>query len=164
MSYYKGLDVLLDAMPAVWERLPELRLTVAGEGQVPDHPLLADPRVACRFEHIAEAAVPPLFGAATCVVLPYRQASQSGVGSLAREFGRAVVATRVGGLPALVTDDWGRLVAPEDPAALTAAILEVVETPGLAAAMGEAAAASLGGSDWASVGASTVAAYRRHLL
>jgi glycosyltransferase involved in cell wall biosynthesis len=164
ISHYKGLDTLLDAMPAVWERLPELRLTVAGEGEVPEHPLLADPRVECRFEHVPEETVPPLFAAVTCLVLPYRQASQSGVGSLAREYGRAVVATRVGGLPELIGTDWGRLVEPEDPAALAAAILEVVETPGLAAAMGDAAASSLGGSDWASVGAATVAAYRQHLL
>jgi glycosyltransferase involved in cell wall biosynthesis len=164
MSHYKGLDVLLDAMPAVWERLPELRLTVAGEGTVPEHPLLGDERVERRFEHVPESAIPSLFAAATCLVLPYRQASQSGVGSLAREHGRAVVATRVGGLPELVGEDWGRLVEPEDPAALAAAILEVVETPGLAAAMGEAAASSLGGSDWASVGAATLAAYRRHLI
>jgi glycosyltransferase involved in cell wall biosynthesis len=163
MSHYKGLDVLLDAMPAVWERQPELRLTLAGEGTVPDHPLLANRRVECRFEHVPEAAIPPLFAAATCVVLPYRQASQSGVGSLAREHGRAVLATRVGGLPELVGEDWGRLVEPEDPAALAAAILELVETPGLAAAMGAAAASSLGDSDWASVGAATLAAYRRHL-
>jgi glycosyltransferase involved in cell wall biosynthesis len=164
MSHYKGLDVLLDAMPAVWERLPELRLTVAGEGDVAAHPLLADERVECRFEHVPEAAIAPLFAAATCVVLPYRQASQSGVGSLAREHGRAVVATEVGGLPELVGEDWGRLVAPEDPAALAAAILELLETPGLAAAMGVAAASSLGDSGWASVGAATLAAYRRHLL
>ena len=164
MSHYKGLDVLLDAMPAVWERLPELRLTVAGGGQVANHPLLADPRVECRFEHVPEDVIPALFAAATCVVLPYREASQSGVGSLARGHGRAVVATRVGGLPELVGDDWGRLVEPEDPRALATAILEVVETPGLAAALGEAAASSLGGSDWDSVAAATVAAYRRHLL
>lgn len=164
VSHYKGLDVLLDAMPAVWARMPELRLKVAGEGQVPDHPVLADPRVEAHFEHVPEEAVPALFAAATCVVLPYRQASQSGVGSLAREYGRAVVATRVGGLPELVGREWGRLVEPEDPAALAAAILEVVETPRVAAAMGEAAASSLGESDWAGVGAATLAAYRRHLL
>jgi glycosyltransferase involved in cell wall biosynthesis len=164
MSHYKGLDVLLDAMPRIWEHHPELRLTVAGGGPVEDHPLLADPRVVSRFEHVAEGAVPELFGAASCLVLPYRQASQSGVGSLAREYGRAVVATRVGGLPELITADWGRLVEPEDPAALATAILEVIDTPGLAARMGEAAARSLGESSWRSVAERTVAAYRAHLL
>jgi glycosyltransferase involved in cell wall biosynthesis len=163
ISHYKGLDVLLDAMPALWLRQPQLTLTVAGEGEVPDHPVLSDPRVRARFEHVSEAEVPGLFAAATCVVLPYRQASQSGVGSLARQFGRPVVATRVGGLPELVGRDWGRLVEPEDPEALATAVLELLETPGLAARMAVAAAGEAD-SDWDSVAASTVAAYRRHLL
>jgi glycosyltransferase involved in cell wall biosynthesis len=163
MSHYKGLDVLLDAMPALWEDDPELPLTVAGEGQPPDHPLLADPRVETRFEHVPEEALPGLFAGATCLVLPYRQASQSGVGSLAREHGRPVVATRVGGLPELITPDWGRLVAPEDPAALATAIAEVIGTPGLAESMGRAGAESLGHSDWSAVAAKTLAAYRAHL-
>jgi glycosyltransferase involved in cell wall biosynthesis len=164
MSHYKGLDVLLDAMPRVWERRPQATLTVAGEGEVPDHPVLADPRVLTRFEHVPEEAIAPLFAAATCLVLPYRQASQSGVGSLAREHGRAVIATRVGGLPELVTPEWGRIVEPEDAGALAGAILELLETPGLAAAMGRAAAESLSESSWRSVAERTVAAYRAHLL
>jgi glycosyltransferase involved in cell wall biosynthesis len=166
ISHYKGLDVLLEAMPQVWERRPELTLTIAGEidGELPRHPVLDDARVTKRIEHVPETALPRLFGESTCLVLPYRQASQSGVGSLAREYGRGVIATRVGGLPELVGPDWGRLVAPEDPRALAAAILELVETPGLAAAMGEAAAASLGRSAWPAVAEATVAAYRRHLL
>jgi glycosyltransferase involved in cell wall biosynthesis len=163
MSHYKGLDVLLDAMPALWENDPELRLTIAGEGQVAEHPLLADPRVETRFEHIPEEALTDLFAAATCLVLPYRQASQSGVGSLAREHGRPVVATGVGGLPELITPDWGRLVPPEDPTALAAAIAEVIGTPGLAESMGRAGAESLGESDWSAVATKTLAAYRAHL-
>ncbi|MGB7686417.1 MAG: glycosyltransferase family 4 protein, partial [Solirubrobacterales bacterium] len=70
ISHYKGLDVLLDAMPALWEEDPSLRLTVAGEGTPPDHPLLADPRIETRFEHLPEEALPGLFANATCVVLP----------------------------------------------------------------------------------------------
>jgi glycosyltransferase involved in cell wall biosynthesis len=164
MSHYKGLDVLLDAMPRVWERRPEATLTVAGEGEIPEHPVLADRRVRRRIEHVPEQDLPALFAACTCLVLPYRQASQSGVGSLAREHGRAVIATRVGGLPELVGPDWGRIVAPEDPEALAGAILELLGTPGLAEAMGRAAAESLRESSWRAVAERTVAAYRAHLL
>ena len=35
MSRYKGLDVLLHAMPRIWRRVPETRLVVAGAGQLP---------------------------------------------------------------------------------------------------------------------------------
>jgi glycosyltransferase involved in cell wall biosynthesis len=165
MSYYKGLDVLLDAMTSVWEARPGVRLTVAGEGEIPAHDALDDSRVTVRREHVAEEELPGLFGAASCLVLPYRQASQSGVGSLAMQHGRAVVASAVGGLPELVGPEWGRLVAPENPAALAEAILELLGTPGLAEEMGRNAAAAVAAEiGWKSVAERTVDCYRRHLL
>ena len=164
ISYYKGLDILLDAMPAIWERLPGLTLTVAGSGALPAHEVLGDSRVTLRAEHIPEGAVSTLFAEATCVVLPYRQASQSGVGSEAKQHGRAIVAAAVGGLPDLVSNDCGRLVPPEDAGALAEAIVEVIGTPGLATEMGRCAAAAAGGSGWASVAVKTLEAYHRHLL
>jgi glycosyltransferase involved in cell wall biosynthesis len=163
ISHYKGLDVLLDAMPSVWRRRDDLGLVIAGEGDIPDHPVLADARVSVFEGHVPEREVPGLLAAATCVVLPYRQASQSGVGSLARQHGRPVVATEVGGLPELVDASWGRLVPPEDARALATAILEVVDTPGLAEQLGSAALAE-GEASWRSVAKGTIAAYRRHLL
>jgi glycosyltransferase involved in cell wall biosynthesis len=164
ISHYKGLDTLLEAMPLVWERQPEVTLTIAGEGALPSHPALADGRVLLRAEHVPEEEVAGLFAASTCAVLPYRQASQSGVGSEAKRFGRAIVATSVGGLPELVDRDCGRLVAPESPAALAEAIVEVVATPGLAEQMGRNASASGSDSSWRNVAARTLAAYRRELL
>lgn len=163
ISHYKGLDTLLDAMPAVWERAPETTLVVAGSGEFEPNPVLADPRVTLRHEHVAEEAVPGLFEAATCVVLPYRQASQSGIGSEAKQYGRAMIVTDVGGLPDLVADGGGRVVPAEDPPALAAAIVELVTTPGLAAEVGAEAAASIGEASWDNVGAMTLAAYRRYL-
>ena len=116
-------------MPAVWERLPETTLTVAGSGEIePEHPVLADPRVTLRDEHVPEEAVPGLFDAATCVVLPYRQASQSGVGSEAKQYGR-----RDDRRPtSAACRTWSPARAAgwcpaEDPPALAAAIVEVAE-------------------------------------
>jgi hypothetical protein len=60
-TYYKGLDVLLDALPRVWERVPGTRLVIAGAGELPAHPVLADPRVDVRNAHVPDAAVPGLF-------------------------------------------------------------------------------------------------------
>jgi glycosyltransferase involved in cell wall biosynthesis len=164
ISHYKGLDVLLDAMPAVWTVRPTVNLVIAGDGPLPESQVLDDPRVDLRAGYLPEDAVPGMMEAATCLVLPYRQASQSGVGSQARQFGRAVIASAVGGLPDLVSSEWGRLVPPEDPAALAAAILELVGTPGLAAEMGARAAATLGAAGWDKVGEATIVAYRRYLL
>lgn len=164
ISHYKGLDTLLDAMPLVWEREPGVTLVIAGEGEVPRSEILADPRVSLRAEHVPEGDVPTLFEAATCVVLPYRQASQSGVGAEARRFGRAIVAAAVGGLSEMVDSSFGRLVPPEDPAALATALVEVVSMPGLAATMGRRAAESGSEASWDRVADMTLDAYRRELL
>lgn len=52
--------------------------------------------------------------------------------------GRPVVATRVGGVPEIVTDgDTGMLVPPNDPAALAQALRQLRENPAMALAMGQ---------------------------
>ena len=57
------------------------------------------------------------------VVLPYRDATQSGVIAAALGNGRPVIASRVGGIPENIRDgEEGLLVMPGDPAALAAAI------------------------------------------
>lgn len=164
LSYYKGLDVLLDAMKLVWQRVPAARLLVAGDGDWPDHPVLGDPRVEARRGHAADEDLPALFCRAGCVVLPYRQASQSGVGSLARCFGRALVVTAVGGLPELVTEATGRVVAPGNASQLADTLVELMMTPGRLEAMGAAATERLqDAASWQRVAALTVEAYERHL-
>jgi glycosyltransferase involved in cell wall biosynthesis len=164
ISHYKGLDVLLDAMGRVWEALPGATLTVAGAGEIEAHPALADSRVTVHPGHVPDAEVPALFEASRCVALPYRQASQSGVGSLAKPYARPLVVAAVGGLPELVGDGSGLVVPPEDAGALAEALVSVLSDDALAARLGAAgvATASREGS-WDDVAARTLAAYRRHL-
>jgi len=165
LGHYKGLDVLLDAMSGVWEQQPLATLTVAGAGDPGEHPALADGRVTVRAEYVPDAEIPELFAAASCVALPYRQASQSGVGALAKRHGRPLVVSAVGGLPELVADGSGLSVPAEDPAALAEALLEVLGDGELAARLGRAGAESAaGGADWRSVAAATLEAYEEHLL
>ena len=160
---YKGLDVLFDAMPTIWADVPETLLRVVGQGRLAEHPVLSDPRVEVNNEYLPESAVPELFGDATAVVLPYREASQSGVGSLAKEYGRAIVASDVGGLAELV-GDAGRVVPPSSAPALSGALLELLRDPELAAELGRRAAASVEGTaGWVDVGRQTLEAYRSYL-
>jgi glycosyltransferase involved in cell wall biosynthesis len=165
LGHYKGVDVLLDAMAEVWESLPEAMLTIAGDGELDDHPALRDERVTLRREYLPDEELPALFAAARCVVLPYRQASQSGVGSLAKRYGRPLVVSDAGGLPELVADGSGLTVTVEDPTALAEALIRILSDEQLCSRSAEAARRSAASSsDGGTVGAATLEAYREHLV
>jgi len=142
---YKGLDVLLDAMPAVVERTGA-RLLVLGEfysgkdrtvTQI--ERLGLDEAVDLHDEYVPDERVGLYFSAADVVVLPYRTATQSGIVPIAYQLERPVICTDVGGLAEIVPDGkTGLVIPPEDPAALTDAIVrfydEGLEGPMVAAA------------------------------
>jgi glycosyltransferase involved in cell wall biosynthesis len=72
---------------------------------------------------ISAAEVPGLFRRAMSVVLPYTDATQSGVTPTAFALSRPVIATDVGGLPDVVIDgETGLLVPPRDEMALADAM------------------------------------------
>jgi glycosyltransferase involved in cell wall biosynthesis len=127
---YKGLDVLLDAWPAVARARPRARLVVAGdpvrlEAVRRDALLDAARRVGAihRFGYVPFAEVTSYLAAADVLVLPYRHVSQSGVLFLALSQGLPVVATRVGALPEVLRDgESGLLVPPDAPGALAQAL------------------------------------------
>jgi alpha-maltose-1-phosphate synthase len=165
MSRYKGLDVLLDAMPRVWRKIPQARLVVAGAGPLPDAAVLRDDRVEVRNEHIPDAEVPGLFRRATVVTLPYLQASQSGVGSQAKAHGRPIVATQAGELPGLVADGSGVVVPTRDSEALAAVAVDLLTDERRAMRMGLAGARTAADdTSWETIGAETLRAYERHGL
>ena len=165
MSRYKGLDVLLHAMPRIWRRVPETRLVVAGAGPLPDAAVLDDARIEVHNDHIPDADVARLFRGASVVALPYVQASQSGVGSQAKAHGRPIIATWTGELPRLVSDGSGLVVPPSDADALADATVALLTDGHRAHEMGLAGARTAASeTSWASIGEATLAAYRRHGL
>ncbi len=139
---YKGLDVLLQALEQLQARWPELKLIIAGEGDLrPYQAQLA--RLRGRVEIISgwipEPAVADLFAQAGMLVLPYTSASQSGVLAIAAGFGLPVVATRTGGLPGQVRHgETGLLVEPASADALAAGIERLLAQPAWAAGLGAA--------------------------
>ncbi len=132
ISPYKGLDTLYEAAPLLAERVPGLRLVVAGKPvrgyQKPAVPRLPNGgRVETIERHIRNTELARLFQEATVVVCPYNDATQSGVVLTAYAFGKPVVATRAGGLPEYVRDgETGLLVPPRAPEALAAGLAEVL--------------------------------------
>ncbi|MCH8838008.1 MAG: glycosyltransferase [Candidatus Marinimicrobia bacterium] len=132
---YKGLLTLLDALPAVVERLGA-KTIIAGEFYDDpaeylarmENPVLAPYLVdATRF--IPDDEVAQYFSAADVVVLPYLTATQSGIVSIAQEYEVPCIVTSVGGLPEVVVDGHtGLVVPPDDPQALAQAIIEFFTT------------------------------------
>ncbi|MDX6744628.1 glycosyltransferase family 4 protein [Actinocorallia sp. A-T 12471] len=128
---YKGLDVLLRALPE------GVRLTVAGEfwaGLDETRELIASlgigDRVDLRPGYLPAEEIPGLLRAADALVLPYRSATASQNVLMAFEHGTPVVATRVGGFPAQVRDGIdGVLADPDDPVGLRAAIEKLLADP-----------------------------------
>jgi glycosyltransferase involved in cell wall biosynthesis len=79
---------------------------------------------------LSEQEVAQLLASATVVVLPYTDATQSGVLAAAYALGTPVVATTVGSFPEFVRDGVsGLLVPPNDPEALAGAIRRVLLDP-----------------------------------
>ena len=110
---YKGLDLLAEAAARMGGAGCTLKVVGAG----PETPALAAlramPWVTVENRWVPETEIPGLLSWADAVVLPYVEASQSGVAAAALAAGRAVLATAVGGLPEqLGGETLGRLCAP----------------------------------------------------
>jgi glycosyltransferase involved in cell wall biosynthesis len=125
---YKGVDLALDALARVDPSL-RVRLVVAGRSWGGGDELRAQAeglglngRVEFRDRFISNEEAALLFGAADASLLPYRSASQSGVVQLSFAYGRPVIATCVGGLPAAVEDGVDGILCEPDTAALAVAI------------------------------------------
>ena len=141
---YKGLRYLLDAGDLLRERGHDFRLVVAGTGSDLGHHrsrIAASPWVELIDRYIPVAEVPALFRRAAGVVLPYTDATQSGVSAMAFAFSRPVIATRVGDVPEIVIDGQTGLIAPpRDGQALAAAMERLLVDRGLRDALAAGAA------------------------
>jgi glycosyltransferase involved in cell wall biosynthesis len=145
LERYKGVDVLLRAWLTVVSAIPDAELMIVGKGTRSRElrRLVASSgleRSVCFIEPVHQEELCSLLDQASCLVLPSRS---EGLGrvileSMARA--RPVVGSSVGGIPELIKDGCtGRLVAPDDPAALAAALISVLGDPPSAEKMGHEA-------------------------
>jgi glycosyltransferase involved in cell wall biosynthesis len=122
----KGLRYFLDAGDVLHSRGHSFRLIVAGTGSDLEHHrrrIASTPWVELIDRYISTEEVPALFHRAMCVVLPYTDATQSGVSAMAFAFARPVIATSVGDVPDVVIDGrTGSIVPPQDGKALADAM------------------------------------------
>lgn len=138
----KGVDVLLEAWPAVRAALPEARLVLVGDGSLRgqvDQAMREQGEGVRALGRVPRSEVAGRLDAATLLVLPSRSEGLPLVLLEAMARARAVVASRVGGIPELVEDGAsGLLVPPADPGALGQALLRLLRDPERCAQLGEA--------------------------
>jgi glycosyltransferase involved in cell wall biosynthesis len=144
---YKGINVLLDSFSEVRRSVPNARVVLAGRVAEVDRLLWRRAEqlegVRTRPGYVPIEEIPELFDEARVVVAPYLRASQSGVVHLAYTFGRPVVATTVGDIPAVVRHgETGLLVPRGDSSALAEALISLLTDPEYAERLGTA------GSRW----------------
>ena len=141
-SEQKGHCYLVEAIPAVRERLPDAHFVWVGSGPLEDDlcACIADKDLnACVHLLGKRGDVPELLAASDLFVLPSLFEGLPLIVLEAMAAGKPVVATNVCGSAETVRDrQTGRLVPPRDPDALAGAILEALTQPDLAAAWGRA--------------------------
>jgi glycosyltransferase involved in cell wall biosynthesis len=152
----KGLRVLVEAMGYVTKAVPAVRLILVGE----DQGLLAEIQSLAKAGgvrllatgHLPEDLFASAIAAANVFVLPSDYEAFGIVLLEAMACRRPIVATRVGGVPDVVTDGReGILVQPREPRALAHAIEELLLDRRLAEDMGSRGAEKVKDYDWISL-------------
>ncbi len=138
----KGFDVLIEAMTRLRARELAPLLVIAGEGPLAGQ-LAAQSRAAgCDVRFLgARTDIPALLAAADVVAVPSRWEGQPLIVQEALRAGRPLVASQVGGIPALTGDNAALLVPVADPGQLASAVLSVLNDQALATRLGAAARA-----------------------
>lgn len=143
MNAEMGLDVLLQALPLVVARKPEVRFLIAGARHELTQNVLQMaqelPRSVGVQIDVPYAELPQFYAASSIVAAPSVSARACLGLSIAEAMatGKPVVACRVGGtLEVLEEDVTGMVVPPNDPLALAAALLELLDKPASRRVMG----------------------------
>jgi len=130
----KGMKYLIQAMPQILYHCPNYRLVIVGEGPLWSSlsDLAQSLGVADRITitgYQTHAQVSDWMRRASLFVLP---SVEEGLGVVLLEAlatGIPCVATRVGGIPDVITQDVGVLVPPADPAALAVSVSDLLRDP-----------------------------------
>jgi glycosyltransferase involved in cell wall biosynthesis len=130
INAYKGLRYFIDVVLHLRAKGLSVKGVIAGRGADLEPNRAAIESNDCFELHegfISRAKVQVLFTRAQLVIMPYIDATQSGVAAMAIGLGRPVVATRVGAIPEMILDGYtGLLVPPRDVVALADAIESLI--------------------------------------
>lgn len=130
---YKGISVLLDSFKKVKENYDNISLTIAGSGDIAKYKdkisRLNNVNVVNRY--IEDCEIQSIFtGPNLILVLPYLDATQSGVIPIAIDFEVPIIASDSGGLREQLDDGKiGLFVKPGSVISLTEKMIDVIQNP-----------------------------------
>ncbi len=128
---YKGIDVLIEA----FREIDGAELWIVGRPWMDVEPLRSaaarcDGAVRFVDRFVSEAELPAYFRRADVVALPYRTIDQSGVLYTALAFGKAIVASEIGGFGEVAAEHGAVRPSPAgDAGALRAALSDLLDDP-----------------------------------
>ena len=163
---YKGLEYLIKAEPLITKEVPDAKIVIAGTGEnfkKYEEMMVNRDNFIVHNYHIPYKEGAELFQKCSLVVLPYIDASQSGVIPTAYGFKKPVVVTNVGSIPEIVDDGiTGFIVPPKNPKALADAIVRLLKNEKLRKQMGEVAYKKLKTDlSWDNIAEKTIEVYEK---
>ncbi len=164
---YKGVDDLITAFAQVYKKHKNSKLLIVGEPWInwEECELLIkkyglSEAVIKQLEYVPMVEVEKFYAAADLVVLPYKFFdAQSGPGNIALAFGKPMVVTNVGSLPALVKNKIA-VVEPNNTEQLSGAMLQILPNEELLCQLSEDSKELAKKYSWDSIAESTVAIYK----
>jgi glycosyltransferase involved in cell wall biosynthesis len=117
LSLYKGVDILLEAIPYVIMENPDVSIMIAGKPdngfELPSSLYRKEIKYISNYLQVSELR--DLILNAKFIVCPYRDATQSGVLMTALAMHKCVVATNVGSFPEYIDHDYNGLLSYPNP-------------------------------------------------
>jgi starch synthase len=161
---YKGLEYLIKAEPMITKEVPNAKIIIAGVGedfQKYEKMMVNKDNFIVHNYRITYKEGAELFQRCSLVVLPYIEASQSGVIPTAYGFEKPVIVTDVGSIPEIVDDGVTGFVVPaKDSEALAKAIITLLKDEKLRKYMGKNAYKKLKTDmSWGNIAEKTVMVY-----
>ncbi len=132
LSPYKGVDLLLNAIPIVLEKYPNQQFVIAGSTSYDfhfDEVLISTYKnnITIINKYLSLEEVAALIDKCAFVVCPYRDATQSGVLSTTFAFGKTAIASNVGSFREYITDGINGLISEPDAIDLAKKIIMAIE-------------------------------------
>ena len=137
---YKGYRQVLQAAPRVWKKFPNAKFAFIGRavGRSEEaYQVHNDPRIV-RLGEVCLQEKTDALAACTVMCVPSTQESFGGVYTEGWNLGKPVIGCNIPAVSEVITDGQDGLLVAQEPEAIADAICQLLASPSLATAMGEA--------------------------